>query len=228
MSPVQHRMVQVGLSIVASAVILFCSAGRLAWGWAWAYLGISVAVIAVNGPILLSRDRDLVAERGAGYEREGAKTWDKWLGGVASLLSSFASILVAGLDLRYGWTPAPGIGVHLAAAAAFLAGYALASWAMLVNPFFSTVVRIQKERGHTVADRGPYTVVRHPGYVGFIVSSLATPLLLGSVWALIPAALATCLMIARTALEDRMLRNELPGYAEYAAKVRFKLVPGVW
>lgn len=226
MSPVARRMAQVGLSILVAGVMLFGSSGSLDWGWAWVYVGLSVAVVLFNALTLLPAHRDLVAERaGAG---EGAKDWDKWLGGTATIVSSVIGLLVAGLDARFGWTGALPLRTHFIGAGGFVAGYGLFTWAMAANPFFSTIVRIQTDRGHTVVDRGPYRAVRHPGYVGWIVTALAAPLLLGSAWAVVPAALGCALMIARTAMEDRTLREELPGYVEYAAKVRFRLLPGVW
>jgi protein-S-isoprenylcysteine O-methyltransferase Ste14 len=101
-------------------------------------------------------------------------------------------------------------------------------WAMTANAFFAQTVRIQEERGHTVATGGPYRIVRHPGYVASILSQIATPLILGSVWAFIPAGLAALLFVVRTALEDKTLLEELDGYKEYAGRVRYRLLPGVW
>ena len=226
MSPVARRMAQVGLSILLAGAILLGSSGSLAWGWAWVYLALSVAVVLFNAVTLLPTHRDLVAERaGAG---EGAKTWDKWLGGAATVVSSVFGLLVAGLDARFAWTGALPLRTHLIGVGGFVAGYGLFTWAMAANPFFSTIVRIQRDRGHRVVDAGPYRAVRHPGYVGWIVTALAAPLLLGSAWAVVPAALGSVLMIARTAMEDRTLREELPGYVKYAARVRFRLMPGVW
>ena len=99
---------------------------------------------------------------------------------------------------------------------------------MVVNPFFEKTVRIQTDRGHRVVDTGPYAYVRHPGYVGFLGWILAAPLLLASVWAIVPALISVVGLVIRTALEDRTLRAELPGYPEYAARVRFRLIPGMW
>ncbi len=107
-------------------------------------------------------------------------------------------------------------------------GFAIFSWAMASNAFFSTVVRVLADRGHTVCSTGPYRFVRHPGYVGAIAQSFSAPLLLGSLWALIPAGLAALFLIVRTALEDRTLHAELDGYRGYAARVRYRLLPGVW
>ena len=102
------------------------------------------------------------------------------------------------------------------------------TWAMMTNSFFSALVRIQRDRGHAVVSRGPYRFVRHPGYVGYITFTLATPVALGTLWGLIPAVLVSLGMVIRTALEDRTLREELPGYEDFASQVRFRLVPGVW
>ncbi len=226
MSPVAHRMTQVGLSILLSAVILFGTSGRMEWGWAWAYVGLAAGFVLVTALLLLPSRRDLIAERGRAGE--GAKTWDKWLGGSATVAASVFGLLVAGFDARFAWTPQVPLRTHLIGGACFVAGYALFTWAMATNPFFSTIVRIQKDRGHTVVDSGPYRAVRHPGYVAWIVTALAAPLLLGSLWALVPAALGCGLMIVRTAMEDRTLRRELPGYEAYAARVRFRLLPGIW
>lgn len=226
MSAVAKRFVQVALSIVVSAVLLFGAAGRLDWAWAWVYVGLSVAIVLVNALLLLPRHRDVIAERaGVG---EGAKTWDRWLAGAATLFVSGGALVVAGLDARFGWTRELPLRNHIVGLVGFLAGYGLLSWALAANRFFSSFVRIQKDRGHTVVDTGPYRAVRHPGYVGWIVTALAGPLLLGSAWALVPAAVGSVLMVARTALEDRTLRRELDGYEAYAARVRYRLLPGVW
>jgi len=107
-------------------------------------------------------------------------------------------------------------------------GYALFLWAMASNAFFAEGVRIQEERGHTVATGGPYRFVRHPGYVGSILATVATPCLLGSPWALIPAIVSGALYVVRTNLEDKTLRQELPGYEQYARQTRHRLLPGVW
>jgi protein-S-isoprenylcysteine O-methyltransferase Ste14 len=130
--------------------------------------------------------------------------------------------------MRFGWSPHIPWGVQLAALVFVVLGFGFASWAMIANAFFAGPVRIQDERGHAVASEGPYRFVRHPGYVGWIVSGVALPLMLGSGWALIPAVLAAVALIIRTALEDRTLREELDGYTEYAQRVRYRLVPGIW
>jgi len=135
---------------------------------------------------------------------------------------------VAGLDRRYGWSPGPGFVLGAVALMIALLGSALVIWAAASNTFFSAIVRIQKDRGHTVVTGGPYAAVRHPGYVGTIAVNLAAPVVLGSVWALAICAVIVVLVVIRTALEDRTLQCELDGYADYARRVRWRLLPGVW
>jgi len=130
--------------------------------------------------------------------------------------------------VRFGWARDLSIAWHVAGAVVLVAGLGLSAWAMIANAYFSTAVRIQSDRGHTVCSTGPYRFVRHPGYVGFILQALGVPILLGSLWALISGITATVLMIIRTSLEDRMLQAELPGYQDYVQKVRYRLVHGIW
>jgi protein-S-isoprenylcysteine O-methyltransferase Ste14 len=120
------------------------------------------------------------------------------------------------------------LAAHWVALVIAAATFALVTWSMAANAFFSMIVRIQDDRKHAVADTGPYRFVRHPGYVGSIVFELASPILLGSLWALIPGVIAALLFLTRTALEDRTLHEELTGYPEYAQRTRYRLVPGVW
>jgi protein-S-isoprenylcysteine O-methyltransferase Ste14 len=176
--------------------------------------------------LLMRMSPETIAERAKAGP--GMKDWDKLVGGLFAVAYFVLLLLVAGLDERYGWTGALPTGAHVAGAVAFGMGYALVSWSMVSNAYFSTVVRIQEERGHAVVDTGPYGIVRHPGYVGALLQALTAPLLLGSLWAFIPAAVAAMAMLARTALEDRALRQELAGYPQYAQRVRYRLLPGVW
>ena len=219
------RLAQVVFVFVLQAVLLFACAGRIRWTWAWVYLGICLASFGINGAILLRRSPETIAERGRPKEFRG---WDIVLSTSWSLLAYLALPIVAGLDLRFGWSGTGSLAWHLTGAVALAAGLGLGAWAMIANAFFSTVVRIQTDRGHAVCSSGPYAFVRHPGYVGFSLMVLATPLLLGSWWAEVPAVAATALLVVRTALEDGVLRAELPGYGDYARAVRYRLVPGIW
>jgi protein-S-isoprenylcysteine O-methyltransferase Ste14 len=219
---VRKRMVQVVVQMALFAAILFGTAGTLRWIWVWVYLGAGLAVMAANALLL---PRELIAERGS--PRENVKSWDKVLGAIMAV-PVLGILVVSGLDERFGWSPDLPLAVHLAGLAGMVLGQALFTWAMASNKFFSTQVRIQMDRSHTVASGGPYRWVRHPGYVGYIAFSVATPPILGSLWGLVPAGVLAVLMVVRTALEDRTLQEELEGYREYAQRVRYRLLPGVW
>ncbi len=219
------RVRTVAIFFVLIALILFLSAGKLDWVWAWVFLGISIVSVSINAPIMLRTSPETIAERGESPETKG---WDKVVSGFWGLMMYIAIPLAAGLDVRFNWSGGIHIAWHISGAAALAAGLGLTSWAMIANAFFSTAVRIQSERGHTVCRSGPYRFVRHPGYVGFILQSLGLPVLLGSWWALIPGVVAALLMSLRTSLEDRTLQAELPGYLDYIQEVRYRLVPGVW
>jgi protein-S-isoprenylcysteine O-methyltransferase Ste14 len=218
---------QATLGLVGYGLVLFLSAGTLAWVWAWLFLGVLAVYLMAHPLILAPRDPELLAERQKGFRDQGVKTWDKWINWLNGLLM-MASWVVAGLDFRFGWTGPVPLACHIGGLAAVALGFALFLWAMMSNPFFSEGVRIQEERGHVVARGGPYRMVRHPGYVGAILAQLGTPFLLGSSWAMIPSLVLGALMVTRTWLEDRTLLQELPGYGEYTQRTRFRLLPGVW
>lgn len=219
---VHKRMTQVVIQYLVLAIILFASAGRLDWLWAWVYLGVGFMILVFNSFVL---PREVIAERGE--TKQDVKPWDRTITTI-TILPSLAIPIVAGLDERFGWSVVLPLAVHLVGLLMFVLGQLLFTWAMASNRFFSLSVTIQLDRSHSVADSGPYRFVRHPGYVGYITFCLGTALLLGSLWALIPALLLTGLIIVRTKLEDESLRQELPGYEEYASTVRSRLLPGIW
>jgi protein-S-isoprenylcysteine O-methyltransferase Ste14 len=220
---VRRRAIQLGVFVAVQAAILFLGAGRLRWTGAWVYLVSYVGLIALTR--LVIRDPELFAERAR--FRKDAKTWDKWLSAGFSVLG-LGVLALAALDARFGWSAPQSPALAVAGFVFFLLGFGVSVWAMAANRFFSTFVRIQTDRGHTVATGGPYRFVRHPGYAGFILGGLGIPLLLGSLWALVPAALSCLVVLVRTELEDRTLREELPGYRDYALRVRARLVPRAW
>lgn len=208
--------------VVIQFALLFVTSGRIAWLGAWMFIAVCAAgMISVS--VLVPREL-LNARARAG---EGWKRWDKfilpWI-----LFGPIIASVVAGLDVRYAWMRPFSLAQQITAVAAILAAHALTVWAMRSNPHFEGVVRIQNDRNHKVMTSGPYAYVRHPGYVGMIAFYLATPVVLGSRAAFIPQALIVVLLILRTALEDQMLRRELPGYKEYAARVRCRLLPLLW
>jgi protein-S-isoprenylcysteine O-methyltransferase Ste14 len=219
----RRRVLQLAVYVLVQAAVLLLGSGRPGWTNAWIYLGSYVGMIALTA--LVVRDPELFAERAR--LRKDAKAWDKAIG-VLFGVCGLGLLVVAALDARFGWSPAASGALVLAGLVAFVLGFGLSVWAMASNRFFSTVVRIQADRGHTVATGGPYRFVRHPGYAGFITGSVGAALLLGSRWALVPTALSAALVVVRTVLEDRTLRAELPGYADYAARVRYRLLPHVW
>ena len=225
---IRRWIAQAILGWLGYAVILLIAAGRVDWVWGWVFLGILAAFLAAHPLILIPINSDLLAERQQGIRAEGIKGWDRWLAPLAAGVFPMLSWITAGLDLRFGWSAGLPIIAHVAGVIGVVSGLALFLWAMASNAFFAEGVRIQSERGHTVAAGGPYRVVRHPGYAGAILAQAATPLLLGSPWALIPTAGSVIGYILRTALEDKTLLSELPGYARFAETTRHRLVPGLW
>jgi protein-S-isoprenylcysteine O-methyltransferase Ste14 len=219
------RVGTVAIFFVLIAAILFVSAGRLDWTWAWVYLIICVVFMLINGSIMLRTSPETIAERGRPKE---TKNWDKVVSGLYALAVYLVLPLVAGLDVRFSWTKEVSISWHIMGAVLLVAGLVLSAWAMIENAYFSTAVRIQSERGHTVCCTGPYRYVRHPGYVGFILQAISLPILLGTLWALVPGIAAAVFMGIRTYLEDRTLQTDLPGYQDYVKEVRYRLVPGIW
>jgi protein-S-isoprenylcysteine O-methyltransferase Ste14 len=211
--------------VVILAGLIFLSAGRFDYWQGWLFLAISLAAAALSGWLLKDRE-GLLEERFR--PGRGMKWWDK----AYVLLSTplcFAAVAVAAADVgRFGGSFHPLPVTYALVLVVFVTGHALFLWAKRVNPFFSSVARIQTDRGQSVCRDGPYRLCRHPGYLGGLLFGLATPLVLGSLWALVPQGLASLLLVVRTGLEDRMLTKDLLWYDEYAKAVRFRLLPGLW
>jgi protein-S-isoprenylcysteine O-methyltransferase Ste14 len=222
---VAARARQILVMFLILGLELFLGAGTLAWVWAWVFLGIGLINLFINAYFMLRTSPETIAERGKPKE---VKTWDKWVGGSWLIGQYFMLPVLCALDFRFGWTGEIALGWHLLGAVGYTLSLGLVGWAMISNAYFSTAVRIQSDRGQQVCRTGPYRFVRHPGYVGFFFQALSVPLLLGSAWALLFAIPIAMLMVIRTAKEDRMLQEELPGYSEYALEVKYRLLPGVW
>jgi protein-S-isoprenylcysteine O-methyltransferase Ste14 len=220
------RAVTMAVFLAFNMALLFIAAGRLAWVWPWVYLGICLVSVSINASFMLRTNPETAAERGTGMAK--IQGWDRVVSVLWSLALYLALPIIAGLDIRYGWSGDLNLAIHIGGAVLLALGLGLAGWAMIANAYFSTAVRIQSERGHTVCTTGPYRIVRHPGYAGFALQAVGTPLLLGSWWALFAGAAAIILGIIRTSYEDRMLQSDLPGYAEYTKEVRYRLFPGIW
>ena len=208
-------------------VLLVC-AGDVGWWQAWVYALLIVAT-GPGGRILAERRHPgLMAERQNMEKAQTAKAWDKVLAPLMALSLSFPLVIVAGLDHRFGWTPDFPLWLVVLGFVLITVGYAFAAWALIENRFFSSVVRIQLDRGHVVCDTGPYKIVRHPGYAGNLLALPGIVLALSSMWTLIPAAVALIIAMIRTVLEDQTLQDELPGYRDYARRVRYRLIPGIF
>lgn len=220
-----RTVVESGVGLAVFVALLFLPAGRLDWPAGWLYFGLLQVGWWTNYALVARRNPDLLRRREK--EGEGTPDWDRRVQHPIRL-SVLAVFVVAGLDaVRYGWSAAPPW-LWVAGAALHVGGYALLTWSMVVNAHFEGSVRLQKELGHRVCDRGPYRIVRHPGYVGFSFLMLAIPAVLGSLWAFAPAVLGVGFLAARTAMEDRFLLANLDGYTDFARRVRHRLVPGLW
>jgi len=221
----KKRLIHVAAWFLLSGAFLFFCAGRLDWPEAWIYLGSGIVVALVMGTIVVRKNPAAINARG----RRSPKTkgWDKL---IVSIMAPTPILLLAlaGLDARYGWSSVPLWLKVLLFFAAMLPGMLLPYLAMLSNPFLAMTVRVEEERGHRVATTGPYRFVRHPMYTGIILSWIAGPVFLGSWGALIPGGFGIMVLIVRTFMEDRTLQSELAGYADYAVRVRYRLVPGMW
>jgi protein-S-isoprenylcysteine O-methyltransferase Ste14 len=210
------------MSVILIAIILLVSAGKIDWIYAWVYITSSLLVIIINAFIF---PPELISERGR--KKENVERLDRLISGLITF-PWLALYIVSGLDIRFGLSLELASWIHITGLVIFVLGNAFVSWAMISNIYFSTAVRIQYDRGHTVSIDGPYRFMRHPGYMGMIIYLLASPIILGSIWALIPASLVVILFIIRTAFEDNTLKNKLDGYKEYAEKVKYRLIPGIW
>jgi len=208
-------------------ILLICGCD-LGWWQGWFYSAL--IVVAGIGSRLWAEKRHpgLLAERVKLGKAKDVKSWDKVLSPLMAVSMIFPLIIVAGLDHHFGWSPVFPTWLNILGFILAVLGYTFVGWALVENRFFSSVVRIQTDRGHMVCDSGPYQIVRHPGYAGGIPPLLGIVLALGSVWTIIPAIVALIITVIRTSLEDKTLQEELPGYRDYARRVRYRLIPGVF
>lgn len=221
-------VVQFVLFVVLLPCVLFLAAWRIDWLIAWVYIALHILSAFASRLIALRINPDLLVERARSLDAERGKSWDRPLVLLVAIIGPLAVWIVAGLDQRWGWSPDLSLLLQIAALVLVIAGYAIGTWAMAANAYFSAIVRIQDDRGQTVVQTGPYRFVRHPGYAGGLLCYLTMPIMLDSLWALIPAVLTIAVVCLRTHLEDRTLTAELPGYADYARRTRYRLVPGIW
>ncbi len=220
------------LKLILVLVVLPLLPLLVSWRWNWWEAWVVTITLALGfffSRLLAERKHPgIMTERIKSFSGGEAKPWDR----ILSPLMVFGGLLIpliAGLEERFNWTPIPNsLALKVAAIALMLAAYAFGAWAMVENAYFSGVVRIQTDRGQVVCDTGPYRILRHPGYTGNILFNLAMPILLDSSWSFIIVVIMLLITIARTSLEDRTLQEELPGYREYAGRVKYRLFPGIW
>ena len=223
-----RQWINVAVAYLLIPLILLICGSDLAWWQAWLYSLLIVAA-GIGGRMWAEqRHPGLMAERQNIENIQNAKAWDQVLAPLMAVSIGFPPVIVAGLDHRHGWSPEFPLWLIVLGFILVSLGYAFAAWALAENRLFSSVVRIQTDRGHVVCDTGPYRIVRHPGYAGNIPPLVGIVLALGSVWTLIPAAVALIIAVSRTALEDYALQEELPGYREYARRVHYRLIPGIY
>ena len=206
-------------------LIIFISAGRINYWQGWLYAIICIISVLLNSFALKNKD-ELAAERSG--VKSGTKSWDKIILGL-SAVTLIITYIVAGLDSgRFQWSPRFHWGINAIGAILILLGEVIFLMAQKQNKFFSSLLRIQTDRGHTVCDTGIYKIIRHPAYFGNIITAIGIPLILGSIWGFIPSVVSIFLTIIRTSLEDKTLINELDGYRDYTYKTRYRLLPYIW
>lgn len=219
------RLVKSIVKVLALEAVLwaiaFGAAGTVRLPWVWALAAVHTVLMALAAPRM---DPTLGRER----LRPGAGARDAVVKRILSVLV-LGHLVVAGLDVgRFHWSGPVSVPLRVAALVVFTLGLSLSLWAMVVNRFFSSVVRLQADRGHHVITDGPYRLVRHPGYSGLFASAVAGGIVIGSWWSLLPLAVMAVVLARRVVMEDAFLHRELSGYPEYADGVRYKLLPGVW
>ncbi|MCB0017357.1 MAG: isoprenylcysteine carboxylmethyltransferase family protein [Anaerolineales bacterium] len=226
-SSLQHWIRLTLVYLLIPLILLLCG-GDIRWWQAWVFTLLIMAA-GLGGRIWAERRHPgLMAERQSAESLQEAKAWDKVLAPLMAISIAFPLVIVAGLDHRFSWSAAFPLWLNVLGLGLIAVGYALAVWALAENRFFASVVRIQMDRGHVVCDTGPYRLVRHPGYGGNVLALPGMVLAFSSWWTVIPAGVALIIAVIRTALEDKTLQAELPGYKEYAARVRYRLLPGIY
>jgi len=217
-----HFVVSFGLM----GLCLFGTAGTLLWMEGWAYLVMQFGCSLLMTVWMWHHDPALLKSR-TQFFKSGMHGRDQ-LFMVVFILLFFSYLLIPGLDaVRYGWSDVP-IPLELAGLLVVAASMWLIFRVMQVNSFASPTIEVQKDRGHSVIDTGPYAVVRHPMYSGFVVYVLCLPLGLGSWWMLLPGLLMCSSRLSRIPFEEKTLHAELDGYTDYCTRVRFRLIPGIW
>lgn len=216
------------LVVVLMGLVPFAAAWRLDWWQAWVYSAIMIGTSFLSRYLVFRKNPGLIAERFRFTTTKGIEGWDKLLAPMVAIVGPLLTLIVAGLDKRNAWSPDVSLPLQVVAIVLLLLSGAFGTWAMLENPYFTSAVRIQNDRGQTAITSGPYRFIRHPAYAGSILWWLVTPVILGTLWGIIPAGIQILLFVIRTALEDKTLQEALGGYKEYTQQTRYRLLPGVW
>jgi protein-S-isoprenylcysteine O-methyltransferase Ste14 len=231
-SPPEHGTAATWSAVVAAYLLVPLIAvgvsGDLGWWQAWV-LSLLVLLAGVVGRVWADRRHPgLQADRMRFGRGQRVMRWDRVLSPLMGVTVLYLPVVVGALDHRFGWTPPFPAWVNATGLLVCALGYAFAVWALVENRFFTSLVRIQTDRGHEVCDSGPYRLVRHPGYAGNLLAVVGIPVALDSAWAYAASGVALAVSALRTGLEDRALQDELPGYREYATRVPYRLLPGLW
>lgn len=220
-------VIRTGIFLALLGLLLFVSAGTFRWPQAWIYLGLNATAGLGTGLMLARHDPALLNERMGPIIQRGQKGWDKLLLSVFFGLYLLWLVLMAFDAKRFHWSSVP-VWLRVVGAVLICVTFYVMWLVTRENSFAAPVVKVQKERGHKVVSSGPYAFVRHPMYGGIIPLFIGTPLLLGSWWGLLFAVVLLLLLAVRAVLEERTLMAELDGYADYAARVRYRLIPRLW
>jgi protein-S-isoprenylcysteine O-methyltransferase Ste14 len=213
------------IGVLAFALLIYIAGGKVVYWQATLYVVVAITGTTLNH-VLLPKGSDLTIER-ASRVKEGVK-WDRILLGVLFLLT-IATFILAGLDSgRYNWSGQVPVTATVAGVLLMIAGQILFALAKRANSFFSSTVRIETKRKHRVCENGPYRLIRHPGYLGMIISLAGFPLVLNSYWSFIPVVVSIGILALRAYLEDNFLKEQLEGYSSYAVKTRCRLIPGLF
>jgi protein-S-isoprenylcysteine O-methyltransferase Ste14 len=221
-------LIRFAFTVIFMLAIMFLAAGTFRWWEAWAYVVTTLSFIFISRLHLIAKNPALAAERASADQQENVQPWDRILMPLTAVYLPLLSLVMAGLDKRFGLTPQLPIGIKIPSLLLLFAGSGIGHWAMLSNTFFSSQVRVQTDRHHQVVKAGPYRYVRHPGYAGSILSWVMSPIFFSS-WLVLLTSIASIIASGiRTYKEDLFLQENLPGYQDYTKEVRWRWIPGIW
>lgn len=223
--PVWTLFVKFVIGLFVYTFLLFGIPWEWNWTMGWVFIILTFGIYSIEMLVLNMKNPELVRERvkPAGQP----KSFDKILS-KAIAYGSFIFLVVAGLDRRFAWSSQLSLVVQVSASVLYAGFLVFSNWAMHTNRFFSSVVRIQSDRGQTVCKEGPYRIVRHPGYSGAVFAYWMMPFMLSTLWLCVPVFVVTALIVVRIVLEEKVLKDELPGYVQYTKETKYRIIPGIW